>query len=105
MVYLFSPVIVSPASATTPLTLIMGTTFILVNLSVTRIKVAAQYSTTILVGTVGAILKMTMKIPLVTNYEDPDFARERCLALRGLGFCEDLVISPETPTPSSTSTR
>src|SRR5271166_4837221 len=47
-VYLFPPVIVSPASATTPLTLIMGTLFILAYLTLTRIKVATQYSTTIL---------------------------------------------------------
>jgi glycosyltransferase involved in cell wall biosynthesis len=93
MVYLFPPLIVSPASVTTPLTLIMGTFFILTYLMLTRIKVAAQYSTTILVGSVAAVVKMRKKIPLVANYGDPDFARERGLARKGFKFCEDLVMT------------
>lgn len=92
-VYLFPPVIVSPASATTVLTLIMGTVFILVYLSLTRTKIAAQYSTTILVGSVGAILRRAKGIPFVTNYGDPDFARERGLSLKAFGFCENLVLA------------
>src|SRR5216684_4777980 len=66
-VYLFPPVIVSPASATTVLTLIMGTLFILAYLTLTRIKVAAQYSNPILVGCVGAVVRMRKKIPIVVN--------------------------------------
>ena len=92
-VYLFPPVIVSPASATTPLTLIMGTLFILAYLALTRIKVAAQYSTTILVGSVGAVVRMRNKIPLVANYGDPDFAREHGLARKAFKVCEDLVMT------------
>jgi glycosyltransferase involved in cell wall biosynthesis len=92
-VYLFPPVIVSPASVTTPLTLIMGTLFILAYLSLTRIKIAAQYSTTILVGSVGAVIRMRKKIPFVANYGDPDFARERGLARKAFKICEDLVMT------------
>ncbi len=92
-VYLFPPVIVSPASVTTPLTLVMGTLFILAYLTLTRIKVAAQYSTTILVGSVAAVVRMRRKIPLVANYGDPDFAREFGLARKGFKFCEDLVMT------------
>jgi glycosyltransferase involved in cell wall biosynthesis len=92
-VYLFPPVIVSPASITTPLTLIMGTLFILIYLTMTRLKVAAQYSTTILVGSVGAVIRMRKKINLVANYGDPDFAREHGLARKAFKFCEDLVMT------------
>ncbi len=92
-VYLFPPVIVSPASATTPLTLVMGTLFILAYLTVTRIKVAAQYSTTILVGSVGAVIRMRKKIPFVANYGDPDFVREHGLARKAFKICEDLVMT------------
>src|SRR6267143_2920489 len=92
-VYLFPPVIVNPASATTPLSLMMGTLFILVYLTLTRTKVAAQYSTTILVASVGAVVKIWMKIPLIANYGDPDFARERGLARKAFKFCEDLVMT------------
>jgi glycosyltransferase involved in cell wall biosynthesis len=92
-VYLFPPLIVSPASVTTPLTLVMGTLFILAYLSLTRIKIAAQYSTTILVGSVGAIVRMRKKIPLVANYGDPDFARESGLARKAFKVCEDLVMT------------
>ena len=92
-VYLFPPVIVSPASVTTPLTLIMGTCFILAYLTLTRIKVAAQYGTTILVASVGAVVRTTKKIPLVANYGDPDFAREFGLARKAFKFCEDLVMT------------
>lgn len=93
IVYLFPPVVVSPASVTTPLTLVMGTLFILAFLTFTRIKIAAQYSTTMLVSSVGAVVRIRTKTPLVSNYGDPDFARERGLARRAFGFCENLVIS------------
>jgi glycosyltransferase involved in cell wall biosynthesis len=93
MVYLFPPLIVSPASITTPLTLIMGTLFILTYLTLTRIRVAAQYSTTILVASVGAVIRGRLKIPLVANYGDPDFAREFGLARKAFRFCEDLVMT------------
>ena len=73
-VYLFPPVIVSPASATTVMTLVMATLFILTYLTLTRMRVVAQYSTTMLVGSVGAVIRMLMRTPLVTNYGDPDFA-------------------------------
>jgi len=92
-VYLFPPLIVSPTSATTPLTLVMGTLFILAYLTLTRMKVVAQYSTTMLVASVGAVVKMRKKVPLVTNYGDPDFAREHGLARKAFGFCENLVVS------------
>jgi glycosyltransferase involved in cell wall biosynthesis len=95
-VYLFPPLIVSPASATTPMTLVMGAFFILVYLTLTRIQVAAQYSTTMLVASVGAVIWSRKKIPMVANYGDPDFARERGLARRAFGFCENLVLSRET---------
>lgn len=92
-VYLFPPVIVSPASLTTPLTLVMGTLFILVYLTLTRLRVAAQYSTTMLVASVGAVLRTTKGIPLVANYGDPDYAREFGAARRAFGFCEALVMA------------
>ena len=92
-VYLFPPVIVSPASATTVMTLVMATLFILTYLTLTRIRIVAQYSTTMLVGSVGAVIRMLMRIPLVTNYGDPDFARELGLARKAFGFCEDLVLT------------
>lgn len=92
-VYLFPPVLVSPASATTPLALTMGALFILAYLTLTRTKVAAQYSTTILVASVGAVVRMRKKIPFVANYGDPDFARERGMARRAFRFCEELVMS------------
>lgn len=92
-VYLFPPVIVSPASATTALTLVMGTLFILAYLSLSRIRVAAQYSTTMLVASVSAVVRIRKKIPLVANYGDPDFARERGLSLRAFRFCENLVLT------------
>jgi glycosyltransferase involved in cell wall biosynthesis len=56
-------------------------------------KVAAQYSNPILVGSVGAVVRMRRKIPLVANYGDPDFAREFGLARKAFGFCEDLVMA------------
>jgi len=92
-VYLFPPVIVSPASATTALTLAMGAFFILAYLSLTRVKIAAQYSTTMLVASVGAVVRMRKKIPLVANYGDPDFARERGLSRKAFRFCENLVLA------------
>jgi len=92
-VYLFPPVIVSPASVTTPLALIMGTLFILAYLTLTRVRVAAQYSTTILVGSVGAVLRRRKGIPFVANYGDPDFAREFGLARWAFKFCENLVMN------------
>ncbi len=92
-VYLFPPVIVSPASATTVLTLIMGTVFILAYLSLTRVRVAAQYSTSMLVGPVGAAIRSWKKIPFVANYGDPDFARERGASRKAFRFCEDYVMA------------
>ncbi len=91
--YLFPPLLVSPASVTTVLSLVLGTLFIVVYLSLTRIKVPVQYSTTILVGTVGAVVKKWKGIPLVANYGDPDFVRETGLALRAFRFCENLVMA------------
>ena len=92
-VYLFPPVIVSPASATTAITLAMGALFVQVYIALTRVRIAAQYSTTVLVGSVGAILRRRMKIPLVANYGDPDFAREHGLAGKAFKFCENLVLA------------
>ncbi len=92
-VYLFPPVIVSPSSVTTPLTLVMGTLFILAYLTLTRLRVAAQYSTTILVASVGAVVRRRKGIPFVANYGDPDFAREFGLARKAFKFCEDLVMT------------
>lgn len=91
--YLFPPLLVSPTSVGTVLTLVLGTLFILLYLRVTRLKVSAQYCTTILVGSVSAVVRMVLKIPLVANYGDPDFAREFGLARRAFGFCEDLVMT------------
>jgi len=93
VVYLFPPVIVSPASASTPLALVMGTIFILMYLTLTRMKVAAQYSTTMLVASVGAVVRRSKNIPLVVNYGDPDFVREHGLSRKAFRFCEDLVMS------------
>jgi glycosyltransferase involved in cell wall biosynthesis len=92
-VYLFPPVIVSPASVTTPLTLAMGALFILAYLTLTRMRIVAQYSTTILVASVGAVVRMAKKVPLVANYGDPDFVREHGLARRAFRYCEDLVMT------------
>lgn len=91
--YLFPPVLASPSSVTTPVTLVMSTLFIIAYLAVTRIKVAAQYSTTILVASVGAVVRSKLKTPLVANYGDPDFARETGAARRAFGFCEGLVMA------------
>jgi len=91
--YLFPPVIASPSSVTTPVTLVMSTLFVIAYLALTRIKVAAQYSTTMLVAAVGAVVRSRLKIPLVANYGDPDFARETGAARRAFGFCEDLVMA------------
>jgi glycosyltransferase involved in cell wall biosynthesis len=91
--YLFPPVVVSPSSATTVLTLILGTLFIVAYLSLTRIKIVAQYSTTVLVASVGAVVRELLGVPLVVNYGDPDFAREKGAARRAFGFCEDLVLA------------
>src|SRR2546427_1282773 len=91
--YLFPPTIVTPASATTVVTLILATLFILLYLALTRVKVVSQYSTTILVGAVGAVIHRVKKIPMVANYGDPDFAREKGLSRRAFKFCEDLVMS------------
>lgn len=93
VVYLFPPVLVSPASGTTPITLLMATAFITVYLSVSRMKVVAQYCTTVLVGCCGAFLKSAKGIPLVANYGDPDFAREKGLAKIAFSFCETFVLT------------
>jgi glycosyltransferase involved in cell wall biosynthesis len=90
--YLFPPVLTSPSSVTTPVTLVMSTLFIVAYLALTRIKVAAQYSTTMLVASVGAVVHSRLRIPLVANYGDPDFARETGAARRAFGFCEGLVM-------------
>ena len=92
-VYLFPPVIVSPSSVTTPITLVMGTMFLLAYITLTRTKVVAQYSTTILVASVGAAVGRLKRIPQVANYGDPDFARESGLARRAFKFCENLVMT------------
>jgi glycosyltransferase involved in cell wall biosynthesis len=91
--YLFPPVVVSPSSATTVITLIIGTLFIITYLSLTRTKIVAQYSTTMLVASVGAVVRSVLGVPLVVNYGDPDFAREKGAARRAFGFCEDLVMA------------
>jgi len=91
--YLFPPVLTSPSSATTPLTLVMSTLFIIAYLWLARVKVAAQYSTTMLVASVGAVVHSSLGAPLVANYGDPDFAREKGAARRAFGFCEDLVMA------------
>jgi glycosyltransferase involved in cell wall biosynthesis len=91
--YLFPPLLVTPTSVGTVPTLVLGTLFILLFLSVTRMKVSAQYCTTILVGSVGAVVRSALKVPLVVNYGDPDFAREHGLARQAFGFCETLVMS------------
>ena len=92
-VYLFPPTIVSPASATTVVTLILATLFLLLYLALARVKVVSLYSTTILAGSVGAVICRVKKIPMVANYGDPDFAREKGLSRRAFKFCEDLVMS------------
>ena len=91
--YLFPPLLVTPTSVGTAPTLVLGTLFILVYLSVTGLKVSAQYCTTMLVGSVSAVIRMRLKIPLVANYGDPDFAREFGLARKAFRFCEDLVMT------------
>lgn len=90
--YLFPPLFVSPSSIVTVPTLISATCFIMLYLSVTRLKVSAQYCTTTLVGSVSAVLRMSLGIPLVANYGDPDFVREHGMARRAFGFCETLVL-------------
>lgn len=92
-VYLFPPVLVSPASATTPITLVMATLFLAVYLSISRVRVVAQYCTTVLTGCSGAFLNATKGIPLVANYGDPDFAREKGLAKLAFRFCENFVLT------------
>ena len=52
-----------------------------------------QYRRTMLVSTVRAIVKSVTGITLVTNYGDPDFAREFGLARKAFRFCEDLVMT------------
>lgn len=91
--YLFPPLVVSPTSIGTVPNLITGTIFIILFLAITRMKISAQYSTTTLVGSVGAVVKMLLKIPLVANYGDPDFARESGLARRAFRFCENLMMA------------
>ncbi len=91
--YLFPPLLVSPSSIVTVPTLIFATCFIILYLHLTRLKVSAQYCTTTLVASVGAVLRMRLKIPMVANYGDPDFARESGLARKAFRFCEDLVMS------------
>lgn len=91
--YLFPPLLVTPTSVGTVLTLILGALFILLYLNVTRLKVSAQYCTTTLVGSVSAVVRMRKKVPLVANYGDPDFAREFGLARKAFRFCEDLVMT------------
>ena len=91
--YLFPPLLVTPTSVGTVSTLVFGTIFILLYLTVTRLKVSAQYCTTTLVGSVSAVIRMRLKIPLVANYGDPDFAREFGLARTGFRFCENLVMT------------
>lgn len=91
--YLFPPMLWFPGGIGTALALITGSIFALAYLFLTRTKLTAQYSTTMLVSVVGAVVKSVTGAPLVANYGDPDFAREKGLARTAFRFCEDYVMS------------
>ena len=93
IVYLFPPLLRIPGRLGTGLSLVIGTLFLAAFVTLTRTKITAQYSTTILVAAVGAVVRKWFNIPLVANYGDPDYARESGASRLVLKFCEDLVLT------------
>jgi teichuronic acid biosynthesis glycosyltransferase TuaC len=89
---LFPPVLKAPGAIGTLISLFTSAFFLLFFVKLKRLRISGIYATTVMIGLTAVILNRWVRAPFVTNYGDPDFAREKGIASLGMRLFEEAVI-------------